>query len=154
MLLSLIVRLVSIEIIFYVSLTSFHSSRQYFSILLKFLLCFILLSCLSMHYWVLFILSTTFSRKPLPHASFFFWLHRTAVLNRSCATYFILPHVKNIYCLISLTTPTKLRFLRGAIIYYLFLCFSIPKNKISDLLIQRLKTNMCFLRILKIMGNG
>lgn len=48
------------------------------------------------------------------------------------------------YCSYSL-----LRFLRGAIIYSPILYFSVP-HKISALLIQGLKPNICFLRLLKV----
>lgn len=46
-----------------------------------------------------------------------------------------------------------LMFLRGVIIYYPVLCFSVS-NKISGLLIQGLKTNIFFLRLLKVGETG
>lgn len=138
-----------IPYVFFSFLTSLHISQQKFSFLSD--------TCQVLPYSPILSVCTftehhclpsTFSRKlltALPSELTWYlvwqlvshWLHTTL-----CHGYPVMPDFS--YCSYSL-----LRFLRGAIIYSPTLCFSVP-HKISALLRQGLKPNICFLRLLKV----
>ena len=160
-LLNLIVRSLSTEMIPYVLLfffffpTSLHISQQKVFIILWHLLSFVLYShpvCL--HIYRTFSLPSIFSRKALTalpsseHTWFLVWRAHVSPAPHDCVSWIftVMPYF-------SYYSYPILRFLRGAIIYYPILCFSVP-NKISALIIQGLKPNICFLRLLKVGKTG
>lgn len=144
----LIVRFLSTGILPYVFLTSLRSSWQNVFIFLRFLLlCFILPSC---HYWMLRLSISPFPGslcQTLPSSSESTW-HQACKAHVSFVPHCLLSWIFMVIPYFSYYYYEILRFLKGAIIYYPIICFSVLSNKISELFIQGLKTNTCFLTFL------